>query len=589
MEDSTVPQPTSTEAVVATTETSSDATNNDKKREREEKKQYAPSLKRMVFGLGKYLDNKKFEKILQGLNVEYDKVRKVPGNPWGIIFFATEELAATEQQKIQGQVIDGKTLDCKLPEDKKEKQARDKKPKKGDDSEPKKPISVALATAPWSIHDYEKQIEMKREAVKANLKSLIKLMRSEAPTLPEWYLKRSHAGNKEFCPVEDVLRSPVREYYRNKVSFTMGIDDNEQPCIGFAKGRILNNVDRVGDPSECLVLSAEAMRIRNEYQKFVQNSEQREDYSKQRMYDKHSHLGFWREMVVKTFSTGEVMCVFQVSDVQIDPAAVQKERENLRIFTEKLTHPPQSVWFQIYNGISNVAPDDCPMDLIHGSQAVHENLMGLKFRISPNAFFQVNTQGANQLYTLVKDWCLEILQGQQKNEKTEAKTPDGGVETSEKKGVVLDVCCGTGTIGICLAPHVKEVIGIEMVSEAVDDARENAKLNGVENISFLKGKAEDVFHKTTTLLPSGCIAVLDPPRAGLHPAVVKSIRSCSKIEYIVFVSCDKASLTSNVMNLCKRETKTYSGKPFVPIKCMGVDLFPHTPNVEVVIMMKREE
>jgi uncharacterized FlaG/YvyC family protein len=78
MEDSTVPQPTSTEAVVATTETSSDATNNDKKREREEKKQYAPSLKRMVFGLGKYLDNKKFEKILQGLNVEYDKVRKVP-------------------------------------------------------------------------------------------------------------------------------------------------------------------------------------------------------------------------------------------------------------------------------------------------------------------------------------------------------------------------------------------------------------------------------------------------------------------------------------------------------------------------------
>ncbi|KAG7251537.1 LOW QUALITY PROTEIN: hypothetical protein CRUP_004447 [Coryphaenoides rupestris] len=153
-------------------------------------------------------------------------------------------------------------------------------------------------------------------------------------------------------------------------------------------------------------------------------------------------------------------------------------------------------------------PEDMPCELVAGEGHILEELLGLKFRVSPHSFFQVNTGAAEVLYSTVGEWAQ-----------------------LDQDSTVLDVCCGTGTIGISLAKRVRKVIGIELCQEAVEDAKHNAKLNGLTNVEFHCGKAEDVFPKIlNALVSSKPHAIVDPPRAGLlcaerHPTECAAHRS----------------------------------------------------------------
>lgn len=128
--------------------------------------------------------------------------------------------------------------------------------------------------------------------------------------------------------------------------------------------------------------------------------------------------------------------------------------------------------FQQYDGVSNAAPDTCPLEKIYGtSQYVNEKIFGLTFRVSHNAFFQVNIPGVHKLYGIAADWAQ-----------------------CSNKTTLLDVCCGTGTIGLTMADKVHKVVGLEMVASAIDDAKDNANLNGIKNAHYIVGKAEDTIN-----------------------------------------------------------------------------------------------
>ena len=157
--------------------------------------------------------------------------------------------------------------------------------------------------------------------------------------------------------------------------------------------------------------------------------------------------------------------------------------------------------------------------------------------------------------------------------------------------VLLDVCCGTGTIGLAMASEVRRVVGIESCASAVEDARRNAALNGVANVSFVEGRAESVLSDILrTLTPrelEGVVAIVDPPRAGLHPDVVKGLRACGQLRRLVYVSCHAPGFVSNAVGLCRPPSKSFVGEPFVPLRAFPVDLFPDTEHCELVVVLER--
>ncbi|XP_054974680.1 tRNA (uracil-5-)-methyltransferase homolog A isoform X2 [Sorex araneus] len=207
------------------------------------------------------------------------------------------------------------------------------------------------------------------------------------------------------------------------------------------------------------------------------------------------------------------------------------------------------------------------LEHVAGDCHIQEDLLGLTFRISPHAFFQVNTAAAEVLYTLIQDW---------------AQLDSGST--------VLDVCCGTGTIGLALARKVKRVVGIELCPEAVEDARVNARENELNNVEFHCGRAEDLLPTLVNRLASQqLVAVLDPPRAGLHSKVILAIRRAENLKRLLYVSCNPRAAMANFVDLCRAPSNRVKGTPFKPVKAVAVDLFPQTPHCEMLILFERTE
>jgi len=158
---------------------------------------------------------------------------------------------------------------------------------------------------------------------------------------------------------------------------------------------------------------------------------------------------------------------------------------------------------------------------------------------------------------------------------------------------VLDVCCGTGTIGICVAEKCNQVLGIEMVSSAVEDAKKNASLNKIdsEKCDFFAGKAEDIIDSVIMKAKyENIVAIVDPPRGGLHQRVLQLIRKCRQIKTLIYVSCDPKAATKNFVDLARPPTnKGYKGSPFIPTKLIPVDLFPHCTQSELILVLQRQE
>ena len=222
-----------------------------------------------------------------------------------------------------------------------------------------------------------------------------------------------------------------------------------------------------------------------------------------------------------------------VNPTDVDPAVI--EAETARLINEfpigplspvshadGSTSTSDSVLASLYiqHHTSSAHPDSTvPVTHLAGVVTVTETLCGLSFAISPQSFFQVNTLATEVLYTKVRDLVLQGCGG------------DGSNVT------LLDVCCGTGTIGLTLAKHVKRVIGVDIVEAAIVDAKANAAANGITNAEFIAGSAESVLPSLVSSLSGRVVAVVDPPRPGLHPGsdscVLPNAKSCCLYRRII--------------------------------------------------------
>ena len=205
----------------------------------------------------------------------------------------------------------------------------------------------------------------------------------------------------------------------------------------------------------------------------------------------------------------------------------------------------------VNDSLADVVQEDSGK-ILYGQGFITDKLYDLSFKITPYSFFQTNTIGAMQLYSVVKDF----------------------VGTGKNK-VLYDLYCGTGTIAQVLSPCADKVVGIELVEEAVIAARENAKLNGIENCEFLAG---DVLEQVDTLTEKPDVIILDPPRDGIHPKAIWKILDFEPKSFI-YVSCKPTSLA--------RDLPFFLEKGYEIKRVKSVDMFPQTPHVETVVLLSR--
>ncbi|CAM8879173.1 unnamed protein product [Rhodiola kirilowii] len=444
--------------------------------------------------------------------------------------------------------------------------------------------SARDAVTPLAHLTYSEQLETKKNSVVQTLKRLTRNGRKACPTgvtLPDWIAKSRELGGLP-CKLEGIIESPIINGYRNKCEFSVGYSLQEKPTVGFMIGNFREGVTASGS------------------------------------WNRYKNTGFWRQLTVREgrrptrensgaensgVNIVEVMLIVQVCTTGIDDETVNNEFERMaREFVEGATKnspslPLTVLVVQDHTGISNAAPADCPLRL-------------------------------------------------------------------DSDTLLFDVCCGTGTIGLTLAHRVGMVVGIEMNASAVSDAQRNAEINGIKNCRFIcakealtverqdmatngtvnseespgqeqengkslseslktdgKDQLKGSIHSCTGGEPASkkifknIVAIVDPPRGGLHPTVIKTLRMHSFLRRLVYISCNPESLVANAIELCTPSCgKTEKGhknngrwrnmssaglarhraksmpesEPFHPVKTTAVDLFPHTPHCEMVMLLERE-
>ncbi|XP_040034149.2 tRNA (uracil-5-)-methyltransferase homolog B isoform X1 [Gasterosteus aculeatus] len=425
-----------------------------------------------------------------------------------------------------------------------------------------------VVTPLWRL-SYEEQLEVKRKHQQMILSQLAGHLTGD----PQGSPVRGKLG----FPVLPVLPSPVRDGYRNKSTFSVnrGADGNPK-TVGFyvGTGRKGNIVCVNGD--HLLNMPEKHKLVARCYQDFLRLS----PLEPCLLFHAGGH---WREVTARTNAEGHTMAIVYFHPQGLTREEVAAHKAEL---VEYFTLGPGSVcqldslYFQ-ESGMTRCSHEESPYQLLHGQPHIYEEVLGYKFRISADAFFQVNRAAAEVLYTTVRHLCFPTPE-------------DGGGTTTKPGGTLLDVCCGTGAIGITVSPRVDRIIGVELIEQAVEDARHNAALNKVLNCEFVAGKAEVVLPAVMSQLSAAgggpLAAVVNPARAGLHHRVVRALRNQPAIRRLVYVSCKPdGEAMRNFRELCcaPDPRKKLWGDAFSPSLAVPVDMFPHTPHCEVVLLFER--
>ena len=381
----------------------------------------------------------------------------------------------------------------------------------------------------WQHLAYEAQLKHKQEVVRSALERIGKL------------------SGVALLPIQGVTGPTT--YYRNKLEYSFsnkrwltrdeiaeGVSNLEN-VLGFHRAGAF---DKIIDIEKCWLQPDPSNDIRNTVRRLAAEQELS-------FYDAKAHTGFLRNMVIRVTSVGEIMLVFSFSEN--NKTAIEGLLDALILRFPKIT--------SLYYCINNKQNDyllDLPMLLYHGNSVVEERLGHVRFHIGPKSFFQTNTTQAKVLYDTVAEFA-EL--------------------TGEEN--VYDLYTGIGSIALYLAKYCKRVIGIEEIEDAIGDARKNAALNAIDNAVFYTADVKDLLsdafvkeHGSADLL------ITDPPRAGMHPKVVKMLLQL-EVPKMVYVSCNPATQARDLELLQQR---------YSVAKVRPVDMFPHTHHIESVALLK---
>ena len=383
----------------------------------------------------------------------------------------------------------------------------------------------------WQHLPYEMQLQAKQQQVYDQL------------------VRIGHLSIPEISPI---IPSDNTRYYRNKLEFTFSSkrwiygDENpeelspQERCgLGFHVGRFF---DKVLDIKHCWLQKEPSNRIRL----FMK------DYALSHgleFYNIRENTGFLRNMVVRSNTAGDIMLtvVFAFEDHSLMDPFLSSIHE---------AFPEIKSLYYVINSKLNDSISDQECILYKGEDAIWERMENLRFKIGPKSFYQTNSEQAYKLYSAARN--LAALEGGE---------------------VVYDLYTGTGTIAQFVSAKASKVVGIEYVKEAIDDANVNAEANGITNCSFYAGDMKDVL-TSDFIKENGTpeVMIIDPPRAGMHPDVVKTILEAAP-QRIVYVSCNPASQARDLAMMSEKYEIT---------AVQPVDMFPQTIHVENICALKRK-
>ena len=382
----------------------------------------------------------------------------------------------------------------------------------------------------YQTMSYESQLEMKKEQVKRLLDQVCK-----------------------DYDYEGILGSPIEWGYRNKMEFSFGDEYKNGPlALGLHKKGSFHDILTTTD---CRIVDHDFNQILSCVLDYTTKAGM--DY-----YHKLSHKGYLRHLLVrKAAKTGEVLINILTSSQEEEI----KERNDLpegedvfkTLANQLLRLPLMGKIVGILHTYNDSQADVVKCDqavLLYGRDYIFEELLGLRFQISTFSFFQTNSLGAEVLYSKVREYVGET-----------------------KDRTIFDLYSGTGTIAQLLAPVARKVTGVEIVEEAVEAAKENAALNGLDNCEFIAG---DVLKVIDSLQDNPDIFVVDPPRDGIHPKALDKIINFG-VDKIVYISCKPTSLA--------RDLEVLQVKGYKVEKVCAVDMFPETVHVETVVLVSRKD
>ncbi|NWQ65879.1 TRM2A methyltransferase, partial [Neopipo cinnamomea] len=527
-----------------------------------------------IQNLPKYTGFNDVKKFLAKHGLSPHKIKLFGRQTFAFVTFKSEEERAKAVRVLQGAPWKGRGLSVRLAKPKADPMA--KKRRQEEDAEPgeaKRPAASAddspsrriadVVTPLWNV-PYEEQLAQKLQDCEQVLQKLTKEIGNNNRALLPWLFVQKQKFNKLCCPVEGVRASPLQTEYRNKCEFLIGIGVNqEDKTVGCRLGKYKGGTCAVVEPFDTVHIPAIAKKVVKAFQDFIRST----PYS---VYSPETYEGHWKQLTVRTSRSGHVMAIAYFNPQKLGKEELAGLKCSLaKYFTEGVGRSSgvTSLYFVEEGQRKSPSLEDLPLEHVAGDKYIYEELLGLKFRISPHAFFQVNTQAAEVLYAAIAEWAQ-----------------------LSADSTVLDICCGTGTIGISLARKVKKVIGIELCQEAVQDAKANAQINELNNIEFYCGKAEDVVPSLMNVLaPQNLVTIVDPPRAGLHSKVILAIRRAEHLKKLIYVSCNPRAAMNNFVDLCRAPSNRVKGASFRPVRAMAVDLFPQTRHCELLLCFERVE
>ena len=371
---------------------------------------------------------------------------------------------------------------------------------------------------------YDTQLDMKEKQVKKLIDEVVK-------------------DEYEF---EGILASPNYKEYRNKMEFSFGDASKGGPLeLGLHKRNSMFDVLTVDG---CQLVDSDFSAILSCVKAYC--DELKLDY-----YHKMSHEGYLRHLLVrKAAKTGEIL---------VDLITTTKESPDLNRLADLLVKLELKGKIAGILHTKNDSLSDAVInegtEILYGVDYIYEELLGLRFKISPFSFFQTNSLGAEVLYSKAREYV------------------GNSIDLSKRSdNVVFDLYSGTGTIAQILSPVAKKVVGVEIVPEAVEAAKVNASLNGLDNCDFIAG---DVLKALDDIEEKPDFIVLDPPRDGINPKALDKIIAYG-VNSMVYISCKPTSLARDLVTLQEQGYKL--------IKAACVDMFPNTANVETVCLLSRK-
>ena len=366
--------------------------------------------------------------------------------------------------------------------------------------------------AAWQILAYDRQLEVKQGLVDDALRRI---------------------GHLDGFTLEEIVPAKQRWRYRNKLEYSFGEDDTGALVCGFhAPGRW----DRIEPLTDCLLASERGNAIREQVLAWCRA----QGLS---AHDRRAGGGLLRNLVIREGRrTGQfqVRLVTSVGDLDAESLEQAVDCDSL-------------LWSEI-DSVAEVTAGGRTR-LVGGTEAIEEELSGLRLRISPEAFFQTNTEMAEELYAVAGDYAA--LKGWER---------------------LYDLYCGIGTVGLTMATRAAELWGLEIVEDAIADAIENARLNEIDNAHFYAGNVRLALGELVEKAGRPDVMVLDPPRAGLSQKIVRRVIEAAP-KRIVYISCNPTTLAPNAAQLVEAGWRLTRVRP--------VDMFPQTPHTECVALLER--